>query len=299
MDIAAINGGLGNQAFQYIFARSITLKTGRPCILDNSYFLNKTPKKHTNGCSVEYRLGKVFGVKPQFLSDLFTADVLEELHKNEEQGYSIPQQLKDGGIDLAMVAETSDLPKFDGNIFWTPANEYNPLLYQCSGNFYYHGYWINKWWFYNCYDEIMKELQFPPLRRFKNQRYAQRMAETESIAVHIRRFSGEGYNWDIQPEWYQEAMRQFQSRLPNATYFVFSDDLAYCAAHKELYGLDLANGRIIYVEGNEAPDDNYIDMQLMSLCKHMIIANSSFSYLAALLNQNSNKLIANPTNREV
>ena len=55
---------------------------------------------------------------------------------------------------------------------------------------------------------------------------------------------------------------------------------------------------ILFIEGNEDENLNYRDMQLMKECKHLIISNSSFSYLAALLNKRSG-IKLNPTNRRL
>jgi len=86
--------------------------------------------------------------------------------------------------------------------------------------------------------------------------------------------------------------------LPNATYFVFSDDIDWCKTNAEELGFGFANGRVVYVEGN-VKGRNYVDIQLMSLCHWMIISKSAFSYLAALLNHDKRKIVVNPTDKEV
>jgi hypothetical protein len=78
--------------------------------------------------------------------------------------------------------------------------------------------------------------------------------------------------------------------------FVFSDDISWCREHQAECGFDLFEN-VTFVEGN-IDGKNYLDMQLMSRCKGMILSNSAFCYLAALLNTEK-KFWVNPTSREL
>ena len=73
--------------------------------------------------------------------------------------------------------------------------------------------------------------------------------------------------------------------------FIFSDDIPWCRSNYMQLGLDKFYD-CTFIEGNAA-GLNYRDMQLMSNCKSMIQSNSSFCYLAALLNTNK-QFILNP-----
>ena len=70
-------------------------------------------------------------------------------------------------------------------------------------------------------------------------------------------------------------------------FFFFSDDPTWVAAHLRL------DGPSTYVGHNDA-SRNYEDLRLMSLCRHNIIANSSFSWWAAWLNANPDKIVTAP-----
>lgn len=75
--------------------------------------------------------------------------------------------------------------------------------------------------------------------------------------------------------------------MKNPEFFVFSDDPEWCKTN-----LKIENAKYItWNSGSEA----YRDMQLMSLCKHNIIANSSFSWWAAYLNDNLKKIVISPS----
>lgn len=291
MKIVTLNGGLGNQVFQYIFARYVEEISGEKCLLENSYFFNNPDH---NG----YELEKIWGIKADLLSNCFTKDVWNEMTNKVRDGESIVQQLYDNGINIAMVREAEDC-KFDGNTIVIPMNQYIPQIALSTGDIYYHGYWINKYWFTNNKNKIMKELEFPPILDIKNKEYEKMIMESKSVAVHIRRGDFVKLGWELSNKFYYDSMNNMSQIYPNAKYFIFSDDINWCKKNYEELGFQFADENIVFVEGNFDKTNNYVDLQLMALCKGMIMSNSSFCYLAALLNRNEGIPIINPTSREV
>lgn len=104
------------------------------------------------------------------------------------------------------------------------------------------------------------------------------------VSIHIRR--GDYVNhpgfWTITPEYIQEALNQFNDN--EYTFLIFSDDIEWCEQvfPKEVH----------YMKYN----NQFIDLCLMSLCQHNIIANSSYSWWGAWLNKNPDKKIVAPSN---
>jgi hypothetical protein len=110
-----------------------------------------------------------------------------------------------------------------------------------------------------------------------------------NLSIHIRvggdRASLQHSHKNVSLDYYKTAINIALEKDPTIeNYIVFSDNISYC---KEIFGNDK---NIIYIENEK----NYIDLFLMSLCKHNIIANSTFSWWAAYLNKNSNKTIIAP-----
>ena len=110
------------------------------------------------------------------------------------------------------------------------------------------------------------------------------------MSIHVRR--GDYLEWgiDLVPDvFYRNAMKFIQEKKRNAElhFFVFTDDAEYV---RENY-YDIKN--LYVVEGNTGKE-SYRDMQLMSLCKHNIIANSTFSFWGAYLNRNMSKIVIAP-----
>lgn len=290
MRILYMNGGLGNQLFQYIFYRFAQ----RYCpeeswYIDDSFFF-ATPQH--NG----YELEKIWGIKANLLSEYFEKDVWGEIIRLKKEGDSIPTIFSNMGMPLVMIAETSNY-SYQGEVLMTPTNQFHPEILQISEeNVYYHGYWINKHWFAQYREENLTELAFPPLTDPGNQRYAELIRGCLSVGIHIRRGDFVTLGWALPKDYYKQSCKEVAEQYPQAQFFVFSDDVDWCKANEKELGLDLAP-RTVYITGN-VHGRNYIDAQLMSMCKGLIMSNSSFCYFAALMNQNL-KFWSNPTRREV
>lgn len=295
MKIQFLNGGLANQAFQYIFAKYYELShPGEAMYMDDSYFaLNNV----LNG----YELEKVFGIKPHMLSSCFDEEVWEFILEERRGGKSVPQILCENDISFIMLSEVGQGHKsfnpFEGTVKYIPCNEYHPEVLDMSGDIYYHGYWINKGWFARYRENFLKEFKFPELTDSLNLEHMRRIQCTNSVSIHIRRGDYVTLGWAMTPEFYPQLVQAFLARVPGKwDLFVFSDDIAWCRENQSELGFN-AFKHVTYVEGN-TDGKNYIDMQLMSQCKGMIMSNSAFCYLAALLNTRRTVCI-NPTTREV
>lgn len=287
MRIQLLNGGLGNQVFQYIFARYVESVSNEPCYLDDSAFWLDYIEH--NG----FELKKVFpNAKLHLLSDEFTESSWAYLMDNRREGIEIGQQFKNNEMDLFLVAESNDF-KFDGNVIFFTPGVYMPNIAYTQGNVYYHGYWVGRHWFDANADILREELSFPAFTEQANIDYLNKIHQTYSIAVHIRRGDFLKHGWNLPDSYYKTCLEKTFALHPDAVLFIFSDDMDYCQANEELLGFNLAKQAPIYIEGNVG-GNNYRDMQLMAECKGMILSRSSFSYLAALLNKNIDQVLINP-----
>jgi hypothetical protein len=98
-----------------------------------------------------------------------------------------------------------------------------------------------------------------------------------AIAVHVRR--GDYQRFPLfqvcTPGYYREAIACLRGELPDARFFVFSDDLAWCEA-------TLADTGATFVRSEAHPRPVY-DLWLMTRCRHHIVSNSTFSWWGAVL----------------
>ena len=283
MKIQYLNGGLANQIFQYIFVRFAELHnpSAGPWYIDDSFFF--VHHVH-NG----YELEKIFGIRANLLSKYFEPDLWEFLIQNKMNGISIPQSLKNLKFEIQMIAETANYTEhnpFDGKVWQIPSNEFHPEITKLPGEIiYYHGYWINTQWFRAYQETLRKELSFPPIVDGRNRTYAKEIISTFSIGVHIRRGDYVTIGWALSIEYYRSSMKELTEQYPDAVFYVFSDDLVWCRANADSLGLSLSS-HIVYVEGNTG-SSSFIDLQLMSMCKGLLMSNSAFCYLSALLDKN-------------
>jgi hypothetical protein len=114
-----------------------------------------------------------------------------------------------------------------------------------------------------------------------------------SISIHVRRgdyLNHESYKNICGLNYYCSAIRYIKTLIMDPFFIVFSDDILWC---KENLNNILSDTSVIYVDWNTGKE-SYKDMQLISNCKHNIIANSSFSWWGAWLNTFPNKIIIAP-----
>ena len=114
----------------------------------------------------------------------------------------------------------------------------------------------------------------------------------ESVSLHVRRtdYIDKEHNHihNICSEtYYKNAIDEVRNKYPNAVFFIFTDDKEWCKKH-------FRGPNFFVVDLDEASKTDIAEMTLMSRCKHHIIANSSFSWWAAWLNDNPGKLVIAP-----
>lgn len=168
---------------------------------------------------------------------------------------------------------------------------FHPGVY-VKGDRYLEGYWQSEKYFSGIKDEIRRLYQFPLLTDSRNIECSRRIKETNSVAVHIRRGDyvsvkeNDFLRGICTTEYYDKAIKILLLKTKNPVFYFFSDDIRWVQEN-----IKVENG--IYITWNNGKD-SYIDMQLMSMCRHNIIANSTFSWWAAWLNTNPNKIIIAP-----
>lgn len=149
-------------------------------------------------------------------------------------------------------------------------------------------------------DKIENELRnafvFPELSSQKNIEIAARIKNGNSVAIHARRgdmlsINGECYQYG----YFKRAVKYIKKKVKNPQFYFFCDpkSVEWCKSNYSIFGLDSNFDDICFVDWNSGLD-SYIDLQLMSMCKHNIITNSSFGWWGAFLNSYQNKITISP-----
>ena len=124
----------------------------------------------------------------------------------------------------------------------------------------------------------------------ENEKLYKKITESESVCVTIRRgdYLNDTFRNDFYlctPKYFIEAMRIMKSRVPNAKFFIFSDEPEWC---KENIPFPFE------CEYESGIDPVWEKFRLMYSCKHFIISNSTFSWWAQYLSRNKNKVVIAP-----
>lgn len=276
MIIISIGGGLGNQMFEYAFYSMFKyLYPDAEVKLDIMHTLGD----NHNG----YELEKIFGVRgrgmyrggTKGLSDIYPVDGphYKYHHFLERIRYRIF-----GHKATCIVQE--DFTVYEDRFFHL----------DMSKSYYLYGVFANCQYFAGIEDRIREIYKFPQITDDSNKCWENEIRSSESVGIHIRHGDYTAWGVELVPEkFYRKAIHYIQERISNRElkYFVFTDDPHFA---NETYS-DIVNLKV--VEGNTG-NNSYIDMQLMSMCKHNIIANSTFGFWSAYLNSNVSKIIVVP-----
>ncbi|QQS43481.1 alpha-1,2-fucosyltransferase [Candidatus Roizmanbacteria bacterium] len=269
MIIANLTGGLGNQMFQYAFGRATAERNKTTLKLHFTNALLNTPREF------ELDLFNITG-------SIATEDDLNAMRIIQNPALNRILYLLDErfGIQFNRHIITEQFPY-----------NYSEQYRQIPDNRYLQGYWSHTMYFEHIRDILFQE--FTPKKPLdeKNKKIVEQMRKTNSISLHVRR--GDYITNKTGPrfvgiEYYKNTIDDMNSKVKAATYFVFSDDIAWC--QKNLSPL-LPN--VVFIDHNTGRD-SYKDLILMSNCKHNITANSTFSWWGAWLNPNKNKIIISP-----
>ncbi|HWV74314.1 MAG TPA: alpha-1,2-fucosyltransferase, partial [Pseudosphingobacterium sp.] len=167
---------------------------------------------------------------------------------------------------------------------------YNDAILKDSSSKVYWGYWQHHKYFADVADQLLEDFRFSEPVDLKNKTLLQEInANEESVAIHVRRgdYLTDPYLGGlVDIEYFEKGIALIRERLKNPKFYVFSDDISWCKQYLNLH-------EAVFIDWNKG-NDSYRDMQLMSLCKHAIISNSSFSWWAAWLNRNFAKIIIVP-----
>ena len=175
---------------------------------------------------------------------------------------------------------------------------YTPEIFQDTQERYLEGFWQTEKYFLPIEKDIRRLFTFrPPLSEqsaaLKDEihSYKDKGEDFSSASIHVRRgdYLATQSLHVCTETYYNNAIVYVQKKYPQAVFYVFSDDLDWCRKN-----LDFCGAKAIFVGWNTG-SDSWQDMALMSLCRFNIIPNSSFSWWAAWLNNNPDKLIIAPS----
>lgn len=255
-----LNGGLGNQMFQYAFGRAMSLRRGEELILDLSSYdqlaRGDTPR--------------------QFKLDQFAI-----------QATIINKQVRPLTASL--------LWRLRHRLGTLISKEYHLRFhpeYLKSKEKIFDGFFQSYKYFRDYENVIRKDFSIKRSMTGQVKSLADKIGQSESVSIHVRRGDyvsnvSNYHGYGVCPiEYYAQAIDLVKSKTTKPHFYIFSDDIAW--VKKNL----IFSGEAVYV--SVLGLDETIELYLMSLCQYNIIANSTFSWWAAWLNARPDKQVIAP-----
>lgn len=267
-----LSGGLGNQMFQYAFGKHLAINTQSELILDLAYIQSKLPFKKFS-TPMQYELD-IFNLNVDCKTLYFSNGITYPLAKLEYYLKTKRNTNKNNTLIESGMQFNADYLEKD-----------EPLFIQ--GNFQ------SELYFKDIESDIREDFEFIHPLEEQNQQILNQIKSSNSISIHIRRGDYLSIKNNaskfraLELDYYKNAMSILENKMENITYFVFSDDINWVKENFKTHA------ETIFINHNKGKL-SYIDMQLMSNCQHNIIANSTFSWWAAWLNANKNKIVVAP-----
>lgn len=270
MDIVRFKGGLGNQMFQYALLKALSLQ-GREVKGSLGFY-----DKHPNLAS--FCLRDVF---PNVAFDIVDESVFNEIDEQWRIIKKNEEKLKNFLID------------YEHRFFWVEEfnSTYDTHIFD-TNNCVFVGYWQTEKYFCQFRKEILRDFQFSKGEDKLDKIRRKLLANDNYVSVHIRRGDylrhPEIYGNICDEAYYDVALSFVRENVDNPTFVFFSDEIRWVKEHYKYED-------VIYIEAEMFEHyQPWYDMCLMSCCSCNIIANSTFSWWGAWLNQRTGRKVIAP-----
>lgn len=260
-----ICGGLGNQMFQYACGKALAIRNNTELFLDLSWYEEAKDRR-------------------KFQLDIWNTD-FKICHDNKWLRLKKTtkwQRFKSRMLDNIRVVREKNM-QFDKEIL------------DLRGDVYLTGFFQSEAYFSDIEDRLRKDFTLRDDLSASTECWADKIrSSTNPVSLHVRRGDYVSVPANISMfkmipvQYYEKAVSYLKNILGEINVFVFTNDQEWV---KNNISFDVPT---FFVEENDE-DNGYMDMYLMSLCHHNIIANSTFSWWGAWLNVNSEKKVISPS----
>ena len=281
MVITWLTGGLGNQMFQYAAGLALAQRRRTVLKLDVSWYREYA----------EFEAHNVYGLSCFNITEQFATleeiDRLRGVRLTRSERWSLAAAR---ALRFNRYVRLHDLP---GRSHQPSAFAYYPEFAELPDETYLLGMFQSEQFFAPVADTLRLHFSFRYPAQPAVATLAERIRRGPSAAIHFRRgdyVRNATFNQQIgviSPDYYERAVRLLRERSPDATLYIFSDDIEAVAREFRPPG---PHEFVRCVEHWHAFDK----IRLMSLCDHIAIANSTFSWWAAWLNPSPDKLVIAP-----
>ena len=270
MKIVKLKGGLGNQMFQYVFAKILEQISGEEIKLDYSAYGDKNDI---------VRVPRIARFKISL--NQATDQNIKQVCLFEHKGKTLTFKYR-----LGIMAEHL----FNRKYFLEPNREF--IQPETIANYlYYDGYW-QSWRYTDLAKEIIHN-EFVPRENLSELSMItfKEMQQENSVFLGVRKgdYSKELSHYGIYgQEYYRKCMQYIAAHVKCPVFYVFSNDITWCKENIDFSGYD------VRFREPELQTDDFEELILMSACKHGIMLNSTYHWWGAYLIKNPQKIICHP-----
>jgi len=267
--ITRLNGGLGNQLFQYAAGRALAERLGAPLKVDLAEFETYLLRRFELD---QFKINAGIATPEEIAGFIINPSRFQRYYSR--LAISL-------GLGFNKIAFKENKFGYDD----TFENIRHPM--------YLNGYWQSEKYFKSAEDKLRSELCLVDKLGEASQKILDEILKCSAVSLHIRRgdyitnLSAAAVHGACSLDYYYSAIRHMTAHVENPYFFVFSDDPQWAKDNLKI------SYPVQFVEAN-GPDRGVEDMWLMKSCNHHIIANSSFSWWAAWLNNRQDKIVIAP-----
>ena len=271
MRIVKVKGGLGNQLFQYTFARLLEQLTGDKVKLDMQAYKSLLHDPIRRPRLLKFNIALLTADEDEI------ADKCLLKHSDKVFSYKYKFQIATEAL-------------FNHKYFFEKNRDYikpaSVLNYD-----YYDGYW-QSWRYVDAVWEIVKKDLVPNYDiDITTKKMIEHVKGENSVFLGVRKgdySSSVSHYGTFGNKYYQKAMNYVCEKIRNPVFYVFSNDIPWVKAN-----INFSGRNVIYREPEGIVDD-FEDLLIMAACKHSIIINSTYHWWGARLYDSPNKIVVAP-----
>ena len=263
--IIKLQGGLGNQMFQYAFSKAIEKHYKKKVLLDKEILLDRTFIPN------QYFVFRDFDLDIFKIDTSFSKPGAEETFRHQKYSNYL-------------------LSGFTRKAYFKEEHLYfNPAVFNVQGDTYFDGYWQSYRYFENVKDELRQDFSLPVAVNSVGL-YKEIKNNDNAVCINVRRadFLVNAVHGSHSMEYFNTAIEIICAQISSPSFYIFSDDVEWCTNN---FALNYPTTIVSYEhKGNKF--GNYL--KLLSACHHFIIPNSSFAWWGVWLSNQQNKIVIAP-----
>ena len=285
------HAGLGNQMFMYAAGLSLSQRLGTELRLgawdfeNNQFGEDVRPYQLANFPEITERnasFGELLRTCPgQIIINLLCYKRIKRRDIFRRLVRGLMRRLR-----LIPHTITGAKPPYFSRVYIQKSGGYCPEFETLPDNIMISGSWESEKYFASISDLVRRKFTFS--HECFNTELSEKIKNCNSVALHVRRGDKAYLDWSLPSDerYIRLAIEKILSLTENPSFFVFSDDTEWCRKNLPL----IHDSEYTFVEGQTPPQD----MAAMSLCRHVIMGPSTFSWWGAWLNEYPGKIVIAP-----